>query len=252
MTWNNSTISALHLSCATVILFVDCCQFVPSLIYGLIIELMACANLVGSTTVQNLSLSWSYMIVSMIWTLVNCLHYTSAVPQPFLLLIAANLAYAGCLGWNWSLCPVRDWLVLQRSKYVFYLMLYDIINDMKHWWTVCITPQPCHSHFWCWLILIRPKLDFWAENGAYGLCGLGLRYNGAKLYFSWSYMILSMILNTSKLSALQLRHVTAIFVVDWCQFDPSWMFGLKTELIPCADLVGGTTEQSCLLPDLIW
>ena len=28
----------------------------------------------------------------------SCLHHTSAVPQPFLLLIAANLALAGCLG----------------------------------------------------------------------------------------------------------------------------------------------------------
>ena len=28
----------------------------------------------------------------------NCLHHTSAVPQPFLLLIAANLALTGCLG----------------------------------------------------------------------------------------------------------------------------------------------------------
>ena len=36
----------------------------------------------------------------------NCLHYTSAVPQPFLLLIAANLAQAGCLAENgaYGLC----------------------------------------------------------------------------------------------------------------------------------------------------
>ena len=28
----------------------------------------------------------------------NCLHHTSALPQPFLLLIAANFALAGILG----------------------------------------------------------------------------------------------------------------------------------------------------------
>ena len=31
-------------------------------------------------------------------TLLNCINYTSAVTQPFLLLIAANLGVAGCLG----------------------------------------------------------------------------------------------------------------------------------------------------------
>ena len=39
------------------------------------------------------------------------------------------------------------WLAVQRSKDVFFLILYDSINDMKHFLTVCITPQPCHSHF---------------------------------------------------------------------------------------------------------
>ena len=43
---------------------------------------------------------------------------------------------------------------------------------------------------------------------------------------------------------------TAIFVVDCCQFGPSWIFGLKMELMVCTDLVGGTTEQSCLFPEL--
>ena len=64
--------------------------------------------------------------------------------------------------------------------------------------TVSITHQTCHSHFCCWLLPIWPKLDFWAENGAYSLCWLGWRYNGAKLYFYWPYMIVSMIWNTSK------------------------------------------------------
>ena len=62
----------------------------------------------------------------------NCLHHTSAVPQPFLLLIATNLALAGFLGWKWSLWPVPDWLEVQRIKAVFFLAWYDSINYMKH------------------------------------------------------------------------------------------------------------------------
>ena len=31
---------------------------------------------------------------------------------------------------------------------------------------------------------------------------------------------------------------------------PSWMFGLKIELMVCDGLVGGTMEQSCLFPGL--
>ena len=55
----------------------------------------------------------------------------------------------------------------------------------------------------------------------------------------------------SILSELHLSRATAIFVVDCCQFGPSWIFGLKMELMACADLVGVTTDQSCLFPDLI-
>ena len=190
--------SVLYLSRATAILVVDCCQFGPSWMFGLKMELMACADLVGGTTDQSCIFSWSYTIVSMIWILPNCLHHTSAVPQLFLLLIADNLAQAGCLGWKWSLWPVPTWLTVQRSKAVFFLILYDSINDMKYFWTVSITPQPCHSHFCCWLLWIWPQLDVWAENKAYGMCRLGWRYYGAKLYFSWPYMIVSMILNNSE------------------------------------------------------
>ena len=71
-------------------------------------------------------------------------------------------------------------------------------------------------------------------------------------YFPWPYKLVSMIWNTSKLSASHLIHATAISVVDCFQFDPSWIFGLKMEIMACAHLVGGTTEQSCLFPDLIW
>ena len=174
------------------------------------------------------------------------------MPQPFLLLIAANLALAGFLGWKWSLWPVPAWLALQRTKAVYFLTLYDSIIDMKHFQTVCITPHLCHSHFCCWLLPTWPKLGFWAENRAYGLCRLGWRYNREKLSLYWPYMLASMMWNTSELSAPHLSSDTAIFVVDGCQFGPSCVFGLKMELMACADLVGGTTEQSCIFPDLIW
>ena len=188
MIWNTSELSALHLSRATDIFVVDCCEFGPSWMFGLKMELMACANLVGGI----------------------------------------------------------------KEQICIFLTLYDSMNDMQHFWTVCIRPQPCHIHFCCWLLPMWPKLDFWAENGAYGLCRLGWRYIGAKLYFPWHYMIVSMIWNSSELSASHLSRSTVIFVVDCCQFGPSWIFGLKTELMTCADLVDGTTEQICSFTDLIW
>ena len=122
---------------------------------------------------------WPYMIVSMVWNTSEYLRQTSDVPQPFLLLIDANLALAGCLGWN----------------------------------------------------------------GAYGLYRLGWRYNGAKLYFSWSYMIVSMIWNSPKMFASNRSRATVLFVVDCCQFDLFWMFGLKMDFTACAGFFGGTTEQ---------
>ena len=51
------------------------------------------------------------------------------MPQPFLLLIAANLTQDGFLGWKWSLWHVPAWLVVQRRKAAFFLTLYDSIND---------------------------------------------------------------------------------------------------------------------------
>ena len=48
-----------------------------------------------------------------------------------------------------------------------------------------------------------------------------------------------------------LSRATVIFVVDGCQFGPSWISGVKIELMVCADLVGGTTEQICIFTDLI-
>ena len=42
--------SASHLSCATAIFVVDCCYFGPNWMFGLKMELMVCAGLVGGTT----------------------------------------------------------------------------------------------------------------------------------------------------------------------------------------------------------
>ena len=149
------------------------------------------------------------MIVSMIS---NTSETVSITPKPchshfccWLLPIWPMLAF---LSWKWISWSVLAWLAVQRRKAVFFLTLYDSINDMKSLWAVCITPQPCHSHFYCWLLPIWPPLH--------------------------------------------LSRATAIFVVDCCQFGPSWIFRLIMELMACAGLVGGTTEQSCLFIDLIW
>ena len=129
--WNTPKLSPSHLSRATSIFVVDCCQFGPSWMFGLKMELMACSGLFGSTTEQ------SYIFSDLIWyykwyeIITTCLHHTSSVPQPFLLLIAVNLAQAGFLSWKWSLWPVPSWLVVQRRKAVFFLILYLIINGMK-------------------------------------------------------------------------------------------------------------------------
>ena len=60
---------------------------------------------------------------------------------------------------------------------------------------------------------------------------LGWRYNRAKLSISWPNMIVSVIWNSSEIFASHLSRATAIFGVDCCQFSPSWIFGLTTELI---------------------
>ena len=42
---------------------------------------------------------------------------------------------------------MQAWFEVQWNKSVFLLTLYDIINDMKYYRTVCIAHQTCHSHF---------------------------------------------------------------------------------------------------------
>ena len=156
MIWNTSNLFASHISRTTAIFVVDCCQFGPSWIFGLKMGLMACADLVGCTIEQSWFITDLTCYYRYYETLMNCLHHTSAVPQPFLLLISANFALSGFLGWKWSLWPVTTWLEVQRSKAVFYLTIYDSINDMWYLISVFITPQTCHSHFCCWLLPIWP------------------------------------------------------------------------------------------------
>ena len=147
MIWNTSELSASHLSRATANFVVDGCQFGHNWILGWKWSLWSVARLRCNA---------DKFQVDLYEVLPNFLHHTSAVPQPFILLIAANLGLAWFLGWKWSLWPVPAWLEVQRSKAVFFLTLHGHINDMKHVWTVCITPQPCHSHFYCWWLPIWP------------------------------------------------------------------------------------------------
>ena len=156
MIWNISELSASHLSRATAIFVVDGCPFGPSWTFGLKMELMTCADLVGGTTEQSCLFPDLICLYQWYETLPNCLHYISSVPHPFLLLIAANLAQAGCSGWKLSLWPVLTWLVVQQRIAIIYLTLYDSINDMKQFLTFCIPPQLCHSHSCCWLLPIFP------------------------------------------------------------------------------------------------
>ena len=131
-------------------------QHDSSWMFGLKMELMACYDLVGGTTEKSCifpDVIWQYQWYE---TIPSCMHYTSAVPQPFLLLIAANLALAQCLGSKWSLWPVPNWLVVQRSKAVLFLIFYYIINGMKHFWTVWFTLDSCLCHFCCWFLPIWP------------------------------------------------------------------------------------------------
>ena len=123
--------SALHRSRSTSILVVDCCKFGPNSMFGLKIVLMACDGLVGGTREKSCILTNLICQYQIYETLLNCLNYTSAVPHPSLLLIAANLALTGCLGRKLSLWPGPTWLAVQSSKAVFFLTLYDSINDMK-------------------------------------------------------------------------------------------------------------------------
>ena len=162
MVWYTYKLSSSHLSRASAISVVDCCQIGPSWIFELKIELTACSDLVDGTAEKSV-FSWPYMIVSMTWNTseLSASHLSRA--RALLLLIAANKAQAGCLGWN----------------------------------------------------------------GAYGLCRLGWQYSRAKLDITWPYMIVSKIWNALELSSSHLSRATTIFVVDCCQFGPSWIFEMK-------------------------
>ena len=54
------------------------------------------------------------------------------------------------------------------------------------------------------------------------------------------------------MTALHFSRATAIFVVDCCQFGPSWIYWMKIEIMACAGLVGFTMEPFFLtLYDII-
>ena len=82
-----------------------------------------------------------------------------------MLLIAANLALAECLGLTWGLSPVPAWLAVQQIKAVFFLTLYDSINDMKYF-------RNCRHHT---STLAQPCLLLIGANLALAGCGVHLR-----------------------------------------------------------------------------
>ena len=163
MIWNTSKQSSSHLSHAKAIFVVNYCQFCRSSILGLKWIFVACADVVGGTIEQSCLFTDLVLLYQWYKKLLNCMHHTSAMPQPFLKLMPANLAQAWFLGWKWSLWPVPVLLVIQQNKALCFLTLYDSINDMKHFQIVFITPKPCQSHFCNWLRPIWRKVHSWAE-----------------------------------------------------------------------------------------
>ena len=159
-------------------------------------------------------------------------------------------SFVRCVNGAYGLCRL-GWRYNWAKLYFFwpYMIVSMILNTSE---TVSITPQPSHSHFCCWLVPIWTKLDSWAENGAYGLCQLGWWYNGAKLSFSWPYMIVSIIWNNSETVCITPQPCHSHFCCWLLPIWPKLGFWLKMELLSCTDLVSGTTVQSCIFPDLTW
>ena len=90
--------SASHLSRATAIFVVDCCQFGLNWMFGLKLSLWPVPDWLAVQWSKSVFLLTLYDSINDVKYFRNCLHYISAVPQPFLLLIAANLAQSGFLG----------------------------------------------------------------------------------------------------------------------------------------------------------
>ena len=87
-------------------------------------------------------------------------------PQPchsHLFLIAANLALIGFLGWKWSLWLVPTRLALQRMKVVYFLILYDSINDMKIFWNDWLHLCRATSMFVVAFCLFVPTCILWLK-----------------------------------------------------------------------------------------
>ena len=178
MIWSSSELSASNLSRATDIFVVDCCQFGPSWMFWLKMELTACANLVGGTTKHSYIFPWFYMIVSML-----------------------------------------------RNTYE----LSDL--HLSRATAICVVD----------FCQFGPSMMFGIKMELISCSDLVGSTSEAKLYFSRPYTTVSMIWHNSDLSASRLIRATAFLDVDCWQIGPSWMFGMKMELMACADLVCRTT-----------
>ena len=155
MIWNTSDLSVSHLGRATAIFVVDRCQFGPNYSFGLKLSLWPVPDWLAvqlSKAVFFLTLHVS------INDLIDCIT-VCIITQPchshfccWLLPIWPLLGF----GLKMELMTCADLVGATTSKTVFFLTLHVSINDMKHFLTVCITPQPCHSSVCCWLLPILP------------------------------------------------------------------------------------------------
>ena len=140
MIWNIYELSALQLSRVTAIFVVDCCQFGLNWIFGLKMELMACAGLVGGTTEQSCIFPDLKFYYQWYEILPNCLHYISAVPQTFLVVDCCQFGPSWIFGLKMELMA-RAGLVVGTTEQICLFLTWNVsINDMKHSIIVCITP----------------------------------------------------------------------------------------------------------------
>ena len=123
-------------------------------------------------------------------------------------------------------------------------------RDYCHWYKICSWEYPWQAEF-----ISKEEQSVWTK-------GRGGDYKQAR-WCSWSpwtsFESATRFWRSQKIKPQQgtwkqcwLYQSQALLVYS---FQILWnariFFGLKMELMACADLVGGTTEQSCIFPDLI-
>ena len=146
MIWNTPKMSPSHLSPATAIFVVDCCQFGPSWIFGLKIELMACAGLVGGTTEQG------YLFPELIcyykWYEILLIFFELQLsPATAIFVVYWCLFGPSCIfGQKMELMACAVLVGGTTEQGCLFRNLYVIINDMKNFWYFCITTQPCRTY----------------------------------------------------------------------------------------------------------